>query len=439
MDPNIPDVEALATQDRWLRALAFRLLRDEHAAEDAVQDAMAAALARSPREPRSLRAWLATVLRNLVFESRRSAARRREREERASRSERVPSSHEVVELEATRRRVVDALFALEEPWRETLLLRYHRSLPPRRIAAEMGVPVATVHTRLRRGLELLRSRLDAAGGARGAWVIGLVKLFPEVAIVTTGTKLGLAAAAVLLATLAGGAAIWRNRGNADAGPAAEGGRALAEAGGRGTESARAGRSNSASARTSADAYPKNPESAAATTGSLALRVFWGDDNSPAADVGVQVVPWGEGEPVYQSIWARSDATGRIRVDGITPGALVAYGDRGGNIKADVSAGRDTEAILKIPPGVLAQGYVVTPEGTPVSGATLLVFRYGNPFHCFPALRTGDDGHFSLRSVRPGHDLAAIAPDSSHRISFPSGAISTDRFSCASSSDGRPAS
>src|SRR5436190_1898691 len=67
-------------------------------------------------------------------------------------------------------RVVAAVLALEEPYRECVLLRYFEELSPRAIAARQRVPLETARTRLKRALELLRARLDREyGGERGAW------------------------------------------------------------------------------------------------------------------------------------------------------------------------------------------------------------------------------------------------------------------------------
>ena len=59
----------------------------------------------------------------------------------------------------------------------TLLLRYFEDLDSKRIAEMQGVPAATVRTRVKRGLERLRSRLDEkTDGGRRAWMAGLILL-----------------------------------------------------------------------------------------------------------------------------------------------------------------------------------------------------------------------------------------------------------------------
>jgi RNA polymerase sigma-70 factor (ECF subfamily) len=159
----------------WVRRLAHRLVRDEDAAEDLAQDALVRALERPPRVDRPVRGWLATVVRNLAVQGRRRGGRRRAREEDGARAEAVESSGEVVARAARQREVAAAVFALPEPLRTALLLRYFDERTPQEIAADLGVPVATVKARLARGRELLRERLERShGGHARAWLIGVL-------------------------------------------------------------------------------------------------------------------------------------------------------------------------------------------------------------------------------------------------------------------------
>jgi RNA polymerase sigma factor (sigma-70 family) len=150
---------------RALRGLARVLVGDQHA-DDLVQDATVQAL-QQLEPPRSLPAWLAGVLRRLAGKQRRAERRRRAREERAARPEAEPPADREPELADSLRRLTDAVLALPQPYREVVLLRWLRELPPPAIAARLGAPLATVKSRLQRGLALLRARLDADG--RGDW------------------------------------------------------------------------------------------------------------------------------------------------------------------------------------------------------------------------------------------------------------------------------
>jgi len=163
---------ALLAETAWLKRLARRMIGEEDA-DDVVQDACAAALASGPRDPSRLRGWLASVVRNAARQRYRDRMRRLRREAAAARGEAAPEGDDVVIRAETQQRVVSAVLALDEPYRTTVLLRFFDDLPPRKVAERMGVPVATVHTRLRRGLDQLRARLDERGRS---WALVLLPL-----------------------------------------------------------------------------------------------------------------------------------------------------------------------------------------------------------------------------------------------------------------------
>ena len=118
------------------------------------------ALARPPRSGPGLRAWLAKVARNFIRQDRRGRGRRRKREAATAKPERLPDTEGAVARERARRRVVDAVLDLEEPYRSVVVLRYLEDLPPREIAKRTGAPVETVRTRIKRALGRLRDRFD---------------------------------------------------------------------------------------------------------------------------------------------------------------------------------------------------------------------------------------------------------------------------------------
>ncbi len=213
MSVNRPDivVRDLLANDARVRALARHLVADEHLAEDIVQDAWVTALERPPARAGSFKAWLERVVRNLVLMRERSAGRRREHECVAARPVRLPALSELREHEEIRRRVVETVFSLEEPYQSAVLYRFFRDLPPRAIAAELGVPVETVKKRILRGLEKLRARLDDGFEDRSSWraalssvaaVGGATSAAAGSSVVTgallMGTKLKLAAVVVAL-------------------------------------------------------------------------------------------------------------------------------------------------------------------------------------------------------------------------------------------------
>lgn len=197
----------------FLRRLARRLVNDESAAEDYVQETWAAALKVGPRGEGPLLPWLATVLRNFV---RMDGRRRRMQSERvedvaAAAGPTAARSPEVLleRLEA-KRLLVEELAKLPDPFRTTVLLRYVEDLSAAGIARMQRVPAGTVRWRLKRGLELLRERLDArTGGRRRSWVIAFLPLsrgegdalaaLGGAFIMGTKAKLGIGTAVALVA------------------------------------------------------------------------------------------------------------------------------------------------------------------------------------------------------------------------------------------------
>lgn len=84
----------------------------------------------------------------------------------------------MVEGLSTQLTVAQAVHELQEPYRETILLRYYENLTLKEIAVRMDAPLATVGARVQRGLETLRRALERRLGANGKdWVQALLPLF----------------------------------------------------------------------------------------------------------------------------------------------------------------------------------------------------------------------------------------------------------------------
>lgn len=192
MGTPVHDPVALLEHSEWVRALARTLVRDPVVAEDVVQETWLAALRQPPPGDRPARAWLAAVARNVARQFGRAQSRRDRREAASARSEALPSDQELGERVALQQWVVDEVMGLDEPYRHTILLRFFEGLPPRDIALRMGIPLETVKSRLRRGLERLRGRMDSARGPGG--VRGVLALLP----LTTPTPTSAVGAGALL-------------------------------------------------------------------------------------------------------------------------------------------------------------------------------------------------------------------------------------------------
>src|SRR6185369_9999511 len=115
-----------------------------------------AALRRAPSDAIELEPWLGRVVRNLAWRRRRGESRRADHEARAEPPRREPSPAETLERLDLQRAIVDAVRAIDEPFRTTVVLRYFEGKSSAEIAAAQRVPASTVRWRLMRGLEEVR-------------------------------------------------------------------------------------------------------------------------------------------------------------------------------------------------------------------------------------------------------------------------------------------
>jgi RNA polymerase sigma-70 factor, ECF subfamily len=178
-----------------LGALAQRLVGDRHAAEDAVQDTMVAALLSETPRRGALRSWLAAILKNRLRQDARAESRRRAREQARPAATESPAASEVASELQLHRRLLELVHGLEPASRQTLFLRFWRGLSPGEIAAVLAIPEKTVHARIERALLRLRQQLDNAHNGRGTWVAVLAAIVP-----TTPTALSLAGLGLLMKT-----------------------------------------------------------------------------------------------------------------------------------------------------------------------------------------------------------------------------------------------
>jgi RNA polymerase sigma-70 factor, ECF subfamily len=146
--------------------LALRVLRDEHLAQDALQEAFTQLWTEAERfDPRSgsARAWIMTLVhRRAVDRVRRDKADRQRG--RAWGAGQVDTDHdsvaEIVELRAEHRRVRSALAALTPLQRQALDLAYQRGMTQTQIATHLDIPLGTAKTRLRDALHRLRLEME---------------------------------------------------------------------------------------------------------------------------------------------------------------------------------------------------------------------------------------------------------------------------------------
>lgn len=145
---------------RFVRALARRLVRDVNLADDIAQDAWLQALRERAQQTERFRAWIATVVRNLVTSHHRRERRRlRGEDSRRDDSRSQPEPASAIAMLEAHQVLITAVRGLDEPYQAAIVQRYFEGLSPSAIAQRTGEPVRTVHTRLQRALAQLRARL----------------------------------------------------------------------------------------------------------------------------------------------------------------------------------------------------------------------------------------------------------------------------------------
>jgi RNA polymerase sigma-70 factor (ECF subfamily) len=151
--------------------LAYRVLRDEALAEDAVQEAFLG-LWRSAGSfvPERAKAstWILTLVhRRAVDLVRREQRRRAEPLEGAPEPTEV-SAEEAAWLRLERERVQAALQLLPDQQREAIELAYYGGYSQSELAERLGQPIGTIKSRMFSGLARLRELLDE-GAERTSW------------------------------------------------------------------------------------------------------------------------------------------------------------------------------------------------------------------------------------------------------------------------------
>jgi RNA polymerase sigma factor (sigma-70 family) len=410
--PEYP-IESLLLHDRFVRALARRLLSDWHAAEDVSQETWIAAL-EAGGAAASVPRWLASVVKNLAHKAQRGEQRRKWRERASARPESVPSTRELIEREGARTELVDAVLALEEPYRDAVVLRYFENLSPRAIAKRLGVPVETVRTRLKRALAQLRERLDRKYGEREAWgalLFPLVRHAPLslgpafLTVMTLQAKLALASsvvAAVLAALF-----FWDARRSSSV-PLAAASSTQPPASLADVDSPLAQHSAAKEPGVRSEVpsaiEPEPASQALEATGSLLVQVRW-HDGSLASGITVQVDSPSVvlGTHSMHMRQAVTSSQGEWRFDGLEPGLVLVVLDRELEDLSSIriEAGKEARLELTIPRGFDVEGVVLDPFGRPVPGAEVWRFGWGPVESGFLVARTGADGGFEVRSCSTG--------------------------------------
>jgi RNA polymerase sigma-70 factor (ECF subfamily) len=151
---SVPDLEALF-REHWPRAFraAYLVVHDAAAAEDIAQEAFLAAVRSLDRFDRSrpFGPWLHRIVVNRAIDWTRARKLRAEVEEQDV----VAPAAQPPDDE-----LLGALAELDPEQRAVVVLRYLLEWTPGEIAAALDLPRGTVNSRLRRGLDKLKERLE---------------------------------------------------------------------------------------------------------------------------------------------------------------------------------------------------------------------------------------------------------------------------------------
>ena len=143
------------------------------------------------------------MVRNLARSHGRRHARWRAREQQVAQqtSPSVPSSEELLSQLQTERTLAALVLDLPEPYRHTVILRYHHGKSAADIARAEDIPPGTVRWRLKFGLDQLRQRFEERAGGRDV-ARGILIPFAAAASAVSLGKAALAAPVVALSVTA---------------------------------------------------------------------------------------------------------------------------------------------------------------------------------------------------------------------------------------------
>ncbi|KAF0241246.1 MAG: RNA polymerase sigma-70 factor ECF [Planctomycetota bacterium] len=145
------------TNGDYLYADALKLIRDDAAARDIVQDVFKALLANPSLNPKDPKAYVSTAVRNGVLHWKARASRE---------CELLPENEPVwvapPEFEALHASVEAALPKLTFEHQEIIQLSFYQKLNKSQIAERLGLPLSTVESRLRHALEKLEPMLASS-------------------------------------------------------------------------------------------------------------------------------------------------------------------------------------------------------------------------------------------------------------------------------------
>ena len=423
LEAYLADSKSWAQTSRSLQRIAKSVVGDSDLAEDIVQSAWVEALRRGPAKLGL--GWIRRLVHSRSIDALRGKGR-------APSMGASPNALELPHDEDTlgskievQREVLDAVDALDEPYRTAIYLRYFEDLGPRSIAKQLGVPEKTIKTRLTRAHRLLRERLSSSfQDKQGRWTPALLG-FADFHQAGSSTQLAITASAILmkktvlafltlLALLAGWLTFSWSRGESR--PALALGEAHLPTVDEAPLKELAGpdRSRIDGDRVSVPSEAQAPAIQAASapiSGSLQVQVRRAD-GTPAAGVHVVATTEHEIYNLRKMFRRRSDDHGVAYFSVLPIGTVSLQSDRSSRESQDglaIRAGEQTEAMLLIPEGVRVSVQVNDHQSRPVAHAGIWLTSTSGGWTGGAVVGHSDAaGHFEIEDVPAGQSLGAIA-------------------------------
>jgi RNA polymerase sigma-70 factor (ECF subfamily) len=160
-----PAAGIAALYDRYGRlvySVALRIVQDHGVAEEVTQDVFVRCWRTAERyhpELGSLSAWLLSIAHNRAIDELRSRRGKEQRRAQATEDELPAVWDPGFDVALLRGDVRQAVGDLPESQREVIELVFWGGLTRREIAERLRLPLGTVHTRLRLGMDKLRAAL----------------------------------------------------------------------------------------------------------------------------------------------------------------------------------------------------------------------------------------------------------------------------------------
>jgi RNA polymerase sigma-70 factor (ECF subfamily) len=146
--------------------MTHRALNDDGLAEEAVQETFLRAWRAADRyDPHrsSLRTWMFAIARNVTIDLARARSARPDRRGSVEVEHTQEEAKDTIEESLRSWEVEEALRHIGPHHRHAIVETYYRDRPCAEVAAEAGVPVGTMRSRLYYGLKALRSVLEERG------------------------------------------------------------------------------------------------------------------------------------------------------------------------------------------------------------------------------------------------------------------------------------